>query len=86
MNAALDEGATDGKYKKIRPNVECSVNNEPNPNLTYDVREDLNLPYYGVGMARDMMVPGRQKRTTTPDFYMNKLDTKEERDTLGQTW
>lgn len=86
MNASLDEGATDGLYKKIRPNVECSVTDDKVPSLTYDAREPLSLPYYGVGMARDMRVPGRSKNVTTRDFYPNTLDRDVQSGTLGQTW
>jgi len=86
MNASLSEGATDGRYKKIRPDTECAITDDKVPNLTYDTREDLSLPYYGIGMKRDMVVPAGPQSITTPDFYRNKLQDKVDQGILGQTW
>jgi len=86
MNASLNEGATDGRYKKIRPDTECADTDDKVQNLTYDTRESLSLPYYGVGMAREMRVPARLETVTTPDFYKNKLERLEDSGVLGQTW
>ena len=46
MNTSLNEGSTDGKYRKIRPNTEVSdiLGNEK----TLDNRQTLH-PFYGYG-------------------------------------
>lgn len=48
MNAGLNEGATDGKYRKVRPNTEVAdiVGNEK----TIDNKQTLH-PFYGYGFA-----------------------------------
>jgi hypothetical protein len=48
MNAGLDEGATDGKYRKVRPNTEVAdtAGNEK----TIDNRQTLH-PFYGYGFV-----------------------------------
>jgi len=48
MNAGLNEGATDGKYRKIRPNTEVTpgVGSE----ATLNNRQSLH-PFYGYGFA-----------------------------------
>jgi hypothetical protein len=48
MNTSLNEGSTDGKYRKIRPNTEVSdtLGNEK----TLDNRQTLH-PFYGYGFA-----------------------------------
>jgi hypothetical protein len=86
MNRSLQEGATDGRYKKVRPDTECLITDDEQRNLTYDVREDLSLPYYGYGEKRTQVVPGGQTGVEMPDFYMNKLDREANRGVLGQTW
>lgn len=78
MNAALHAGSTEGRYKRVRPDTECSVVDATpgTRNLTYDSREDLSVQYYGVGEKRDQLIPGQAgKRGTMPDYYMNKLDS-----------
>lgn len=46
MNSSLDEGATDGKYRKARPNTEAipGLGDE----ATLDNRQSLH-PFYGYG-------------------------------------
>jgi hypothetical protein len=44
MNASLDEGATDGKYRKARPNTEVGLGSED----TVANRQTLH-PFYGYG-------------------------------------
>lgn len=46
MNAGLKEGATDGKYRKVRPNTE--VGDTKGHEVTMDNRQSLN-PFYGYG-------------------------------------
>lgn len=46
MNAGLNEGATDGKYRKVRPNTEVA-DTEGNEK-TLDNRQSLH-PFYGYG-------------------------------------
>lgn len=48
MNKSLDEGATDGKYRKVRPNTEVipGLGDE----ATVDNRQSLH-PFYGYGFA-----------------------------------
>jgi hypothetical protein len=48
MNDGLGEGATDGKYRKIRPNTEVSQMHGHDETL--DNRQSLN-PFYGYGFA-----------------------------------
>ena len=44
MNASLDEGATDGKYRKARPDTEVGLGSED----TVTNRQTLH-PFYGYG-------------------------------------
>jgi hypothetical protein len=48
MNASLNEGTTDGKYRKIRPDTEVydTLGNEK----TLDNRQTLH-PFYGYGFV-----------------------------------
>jgi len=46
MNEGLTEGATDGKYRKIRPNTE--VTDVQGNEKTMDNRQSLH-PFYGYG-------------------------------------
>lgn len=46
MNAGLNEGSTDGKYRKVRPNTEVA-DTEGNEK-TLDNRQSLH-PFYGYG-------------------------------------
>jgi len=44
MNGSLDEGATDGKYRKVRPDTEVGLGSED----TVTNRQTLH-PFYGYG-------------------------------------
>lgn len=46
MNDSLNEGATDGKYRKVRPNTE--VGDVDGNEKTLDNRQTLH-PFYGYG-------------------------------------
>jgi hypothetical protein len=46
MNEGLAEGATDGKYRKVRPDTE--VGDVQGNEKTMDNRQSLN-PFYGYG-------------------------------------
>lgn len=48
MNASLNEGSTDGKYRKVRPDTEVGdfLGNEK----TLDNKQTLH-PFYGYGFA-----------------------------------
>lgn len=46
MNKSLNEGATDGKYRKVRPDTEVLPNNGSEE--TVDNRQSLH-PFYGYG-------------------------------------
>jgi hypothetical protein len=46
MNAGLNEGATDGKYRKARPDTEVSSGS--GDEATIDNRQSLH-PFYGYG-------------------------------------
>ena len=46
MNDSLNEGATDGKYRKVRPNTE--VGDVDGNEKTVDNRQTLH-PFYGYG-------------------------------------
>lgn len=74
MNRSLLEGATDGRYKKVRPDTECAITDDLHKNLTYDFREDLSIQYYGIGEKRNQVVPGYNKEVEMQDYYKNKLD------------
>lgn len=74
MNASLREGSTDGRYKKVRPDTECSITDDLHKNLTYDFREDLSIQYYGIGEKRNQVVPGYGREMEMPDYYKNKLN------------
>jgi hypothetical protein len=86
MNRSLHEGATDGRYKKVRPDTECAVTDDAVKNLTYETRDDMSLPYYGIGMKRLMTVPGGPQNVETPDYYDNKLQQEVNSGILGRTW
>lgn len=49
MNAGLNEGATDGKYRKVRPNTEVGSDVQGNEK-TLDNRQSLH-PFYGYGFV-----------------------------------
>lgn len=49
MNAGLNEGATDGKYRKIRPDTELGSDVKGNEQ-TLDNRQSLH-PFYGYGFV-----------------------------------
>jgi hypothetical protein len=86
MNASLYEGATDGRYKKVRPDTECAITDDLVKNLTYEVRDDLSLPYYGIGEKRTLTVPAGPSDIEMPDYYKNKLEEKVQSGIMGQTW
>lgn len=48
MNAGLKEGATDGKYRKVRPDTE--VLDHAGNEQTLDNRQSLH-PFYGFGFV-----------------------------------
>ncbi|MEI6568672.1 MAG: hypothetical protein WCR20_18465 [Verrucomicrobiota bacterium] len=48
MNASLDAGTTDGKYRKARPNTEVIAGN--GDEATLDNRQSLH-PFFGYGFA-----------------------------------
>ena len=83
MNDSLVNGATDGKYKKLRPDTECM---DGDTQATYTTRRSLNLPYYGVGEPRMFEVPGRNSYVPNPKFTPNKFETLEDESILGETW
>lgn len=83
MNSSLVEGATDGKYKKIRPDAHPV---DMDAQVTYTTRRALSLPYYGVGEPRMVEVPGRNSYVENPCFQPNKFETLEDTSILGETW
>lgn len=83
MNDSLVEGATDGKYKKQRPNSSNGGMNDIDTNIT---RQSLNLLYYGIGEARMVEVPGRNTYTDNPCYRPNKFERLEDSGVLGQSW
>ena len=48
MNASLNEGSTDGKYRKVRPDTE--VGDIAGNEKTIDNKQTLH-PFYGYGFA-----------------------------------
>jgi hypothetical protein len=48
MNASLNEGSTDGKYRKVRPDTEV-LDHEGNEK-TMDNRQSLH-PFFGYGFS-----------------------------------
>ncbi|CAB5218960.1 hypothetical protein UFOVP221_11 [uncultured Caudovirales phage] len=48
MNASLDEGSTDGKYRKARPNTEVIPGS--GDEATLDNKQTLH-PFFGYGFA-----------------------------------
>jgi hypothetical protein len=83
MNNSLVEGATDGKYKKLRPNTDGGMMNQEATNTT---RRSLSLLYYGIGEARMNEVPGRNTYVPNPSFTPNKFETLEDSSVLGESW
>lgn len=83
MNQDLISGATDGKYKKQRPN---SSNGGMNDEVTNTTRQSLNLLYYGIGEARMTEVPGRNTYVPNPCYRPNKFEKLEDSGMLGQAW
>lgn len=86
MNGALNAGATDGKYKKLRPDTECSTSVDGASNSTYHSREQLSLLYYGMGEARMMHVPGTNRTVTEPNYYPNAFEREEDGAVFGKAW
>ena len=60
MNQSLNEGTTDGKYRKVRPDTEVIPGN--GDEATTDNRQGLN-PFYGYGFLTtenpNMVNPGK---------------------------
>ena len=62
MNGSLHEGATDGKYRKVRPDTQV-VNSEDNERIMEN-KQTLH-PFYGYGFAtseapsESMVNPGK---------------------------
>lgn len=83
MNGALREGATDGKYKKIRPD---STGHPTDDDVTYTTRRSLSLPYYGIGEPRMVEVPGQNAYVPKPYSHENKFERLEDQSILGETW
>jgi len=83
MNSSLVEGATDGKYKKQRPNTSGGEMNQSETNIT---RQSLNLLYYGIGEARMVEVPGKNSYVPNPCYTPNKFERLEDSGVLGQSW
>ena len=83
MNESLVEGATDGKYKKQRPNTSGGTMNQEVTNTT---RRSLNLLYYGIGEAKMVEVPGQNTYKLNPCFTPNKFEKLEDSGILGQAW
>lgn len=72
MNMELINGATDGKYKKIRPDESCVTNVEGNPTHTVDNRADMDDVWHGFHEAPTVHVPGLEKRVPMPYYIPNK--------------
>ena len=83
MNSGLIEGATDGKYKKLRPDTQGIPGNDIS---TYETRRALSLPYYGYGEPRMVEVPGMGAYVEKPDQHANKFENREDYSVLGETW
>lgn len=62
MNASLDEGATDGKYKKV---INDRSGAEP---TTYAGRVLLDDANFGIHEAEDKVVPGGRGVRYTPGY------------------
>lgn len=62
MNGALNEGATDGKYKKVNQNREGAEY------TTQDGRTDLDDVWFGIHETPDKEVPGRPGSRVTPNY------------------
>ncbi len=62
MNESLKEGATDGKYRKVRPNTE--IGDHEGHEITVDNRQSLH-PFFGYGFSTSeypadaRVVPGK---------------------------
>jgi hypothetical protein len=83
MNDSLVEGATDGKYKKRRPDTSGGLLNQDTTNTT---RKALSLLYYGIGEAKMVEVPGQDSYRPNPCFTPNKFETLEDSSVLGVSW
>lgn len=68
MNADLEEGMSDGKYKKIIENRGGIVEKQ----LAYDCREDLCDVFYGIHEAKRKALPDGTYCEDTPDYVANK--------------
>lgn len=62
MNASLNEGATDGKYKKIVNDRDGDVEH-----ATYLERIDLNDNWFGIHEAAVKRIPGGRGWSSTPN-------------------
>lgn len=68
MNKDLEDGMSDGKYKKIAPNRGGDTEAE----LTYQMREDLNDVYYGIHEAADKQLPDGTTDRRSLEYVSNK--------------
>lgn len=63
MNGDLNEGATDGKYKKVINDRGGRVGA-----TTYAERRDLNDNWFGIHETPDKVIPGRDSIAVTPNY------------------
>lgn len=66
MNSALDEGATDGKYKKVVNNRDCAEG------TTFTGRELLDDANFGIHETPDKVVPGGRGTRNTPNYVYTR--------------
>lgn len=63
MNAELNEGATDGRYKKVVQNRGGFVEGG-----TYDNRDELDDVWYGIHEVNPKDIPGKPGYHSTPNY------------------
>lgn len=62
MNGALNEGATDGKYKKVVADRDLA------DTATYNDRRDLSDAWNGIHETPDKVNPGSGRTVRTPNY------------------
>ena len=86
MNASLQKGAVEGKYKQLYPDREC-VGPDAVAESSYHMKDELSLLYYGWGMKQHQDVPAGPNHATITGYTPNRLEQEGHNGpVLGRAW
>lgn len=86
MNASLQKGAVEGRYKQLYPDREC-VGIDEERHSTYHKKDELSLLYYGYGMKQHQDVPTGPDHAEIQGYYPNRLELEGHNGpVLGRAW